>query len=506
MIETISQIETKRIEANPNNPRTRIENVEDLVASIRENGLMQPITVRWTHKMDEDGIPTGYEVIAGSRRLTAFKELGIEKIACIVKNDVDDAKAFELATTENIVRENMSAVDEAKAVAKLFESGKDRVEIAAMFGKSPRWAEGRRRIANIGDKAMKLLEEGKITLGHADVLSMCCENNIERWLDAAKWNSPEQLKAKIMDEDRKDLTKAPFNWKKLCAKCPNRSDCQSDLFGDVKEVYCLDLNCFESRKADECVRLREEFKKADYEEVPENEKWDAERSVRFNWTDKYICITDPNDPEESENQDRVKAMREKGVKARFYIDEKCAEGHLMWRLKDDPDYNEPEADEDDDYEDDPEDKVLEDLDYSQKNEVRENANKLEKELIEYKVHTILSGLSQEAVALILTAKTNYQIKFQEADEDGEVNDIVKYPLEDINEDVCASIGNPIDQRTALKQNIIDSLVRYSGVDEDLREFFELEPREKILQIAKEEFLDKKSDEIKSTSDYEEEEE
>lgn len=64
MNEQISTIETSRIVANPNNPRTRIEDVSDLVASIRENGLMQPIIVRWTKQKDESGITSGMRMRA----------------------------------------------------------------------------------------------------------------------------------------------------------------------------------------------------------------------------------------------------------------------------------------------------------------------------------------------------------------------------------------------------------------------------------------------------------
>lgn len=96
--DTFREIPVSKIRENPNNPRSEIGSVEDLKASINANGLLQ-----------------------------------------------------------NIVRENMTAVDEANAVAKLFAQGKSRTEIGAMFGKSARWAEGRRKIVELGDKAMKLL-------------------------------------------------------------------------------------------------------------------------------------------------------------------------------------------------------------------------------------------------------------------------------------------------------------------------------------------------------------
>lgn len=109
-------IAVDNIHDNDDNPRTRIENVEDLKASIKANGLLQPIVVRGNQTNKH------WKVIAGSRRFKACKELGLAAIPCIVI-DSDDAKAYELATAENIVRENMTAVDEANAVSKLFAQG-----------------------------------------------------------------------------------------------------------------------------------------------------------------------------------------------------------------------------------------------------------------------------------------------------------------------------------------------------------------------------------------------
>lgn len=335
----ITNIETARIVPNPNNPRSSIEDVSDLKASIFKNGLMQPITVRYTGKKDADGMPTGYEVIAGSRRFTACKELGLEKIPCIIRN-VDDATAFELATTENIVRENMNAVDEALAVKKLCDEGKTRLEVAAIFGKTGRWVEGRKRIAGLGDKALGMLKDGKITLAHAEVLAMCDENRLERWLDTAKWKKPEELKRDILNTDRALLSKCPFNWKKLCKDCPKRSDCQKDLFGDVEDVYCLDGECYEKRITDECVRIEEGFKKAGFKPVPDTERG----SARWHYSGWISATTVVDDEKE-----KIAQLKKQGVKAQYWIDEKTAENGLVFDgrlLKNEDSEDDEELDED----------------------------------------------------------------------------------------------------------------------------------------------------------------
>ena len=244
---SLKEIEVNKIRENPNNPRSVIDSVDDLKASIRNIGLLQPIAVRW-----KDG---SYEVVAGSRRFRACKELRLKTIPCKVLPIIGDDMAYELATAENLVRENMTAVDEANAVAKLFAQGKSRTEIGAMFGKSARWAEGRRKIVELGDKAMKLLAAGEINFGHAEVLTMCNPEDVNKWLRNAVRQTPEALKNAIMNE-KPLLERAPFDAKKICRNCEKRSDEQKDLFGDVQCCYCLDRECFEGFVKKEADRIR----------------------------------------------------------------------------------------------------------------------------------------------------------------------------------------------------------------------------------------------------------
>ena len=98
---TFLMINVASIDENDENPRSSIENIDDLKASIKAHGLLQPIVVR-------DGLPNHHwKVIAGSRRFRACKELGMGAVPCYVIH-VDDEKAFELATAENVVRENIA--------------------------------------------------------------------------------------------------------------------------------------------------------------------------------------------------------------------------------------------------------------------------------------------------------------------------------------------------------------------------------------------------------------
>lgn len=488
MSEQISTIETRRIVANPNNPRTRIEDVSDLVASIRENGLMQPIIVRWTKQKDEEGIPTGYEVIAGSRRLTACQKLGIKKVNCIVMT-CDDDKAFELATTENLVREPMNAADEARAVAKLFKEGKGRIEVGAIFGKSGRWAEGRRRIANLGEKALDMLEKGKITLGHAEVLCLCDEDRVERWLSDCTWRKPEELKRSILASDRKLLSKSRFNWKKQCEQCSKRSDCQSDLFGDVEDVYCLDDECYEKQISKECARIIKEFKKAGYEAVPEEKVCAAK-----NGWHPFIDASSKN----KYDIKKIEALKENGAKAMFWVDEKDASSGLVFMKQEEIESN---ADDEED-EDETLAPELEDIEeYEDRESIHEKADDLEREDVREAIRDYLRPLGQDAVVtffnlLCPASKWNKETYTEDYTFATDIDF-------QITEENCSDKGK---QGKSILDSLSVELSRhvtahdYKGIDDFWREKFGLQNRSHYLTLAKEKW--KNEPEVEETEDEE----
>ncbi len=440
------EINIDEIHENPNNPRSRIDNVDDLKASIKAHGLMQPIVVRI---LDD----YSYEVVAGSRRFQACKEIGLEKIPCTVLQNIDDEKAFELATAENVVRENMSAVDEANAVAKLFAQGKSRTEIGAMFGKSARWAEGRRCIVELGDKAMNYLAAGKINLGHAEVLTMCRKEDVEKYLGYATWKTPEELKTYIMNK-KPLLERAPFDAKKACKNCENRSDCQRDLFGDVQNSYCLDRECFEGKVKKKADHWRKKFIKDGLEEVPEDDYYDAQ-----NGWNGYICT----DSDDEVDNIRIKKLVKQGAKPKFWVDDKTAEWGMAYL-----DTNK-KKDEDDDNDDDDESSTPEDdswhselslMKYERNEKIKELANEEEKHILHNKLPQIFGTMRNETKAFILEM-------LDRGIEDDEGN--VKSYLEDFTQ---ASVDF-IDE-------ICDHLVHnWSGVHEDVRKFFQMDSREEF---------------------------
>ena len=437
------------IAENSNNPRSAIGSVEDLKASIQAHGLLQPIAVR---KVADEG----FEVIAGSRRLRACRELGMKTVPCQVI-DADDDKAYELATAENLVRENMTAVDEANAVAKLFAQGKSRAEIGAMFGKSARWAEGRRRIVSLGDKAMKMLAAGKINFGHAEALTLCRHEDVEKWLDRVQWRSPEELRNAIMNE-KPLLERAPFNARKACAKCEKRSGCQRDLFDDVQNDYCLDRECFDAKVKKEAERIRKGYVSQGYQEVPEDDLDDAR--CGWGWIDA--------DTDDDDDKSTVRKLESEGMKPMFWVDEETAEHGLAYMYSHD-EYDESDEDEEDE---EPADVNsfeyrMRHLDYDQRNRVRSEANAEEKSIVTDKLKAVFGMMRQETKAFILdTLGIEYECKDENGDENRE--SYLKHPVE--------AAMNFIDE-------IADNIVGWTGVTDEVREFLEMDSRETFERAA-----------------------
>lgn len=446
--QTLQVIPTNKIRENPNNPRTRIESVEDLKASIKEHGLLCPIAVRW-----KDGC---YEVVAGSRRLRACRELGFKAIPCNVLPQIGDNAAYELATAENIVRENMSAVDEANAVAKLFAQGKSRIEIGAMFGKSPRWAEGRRQIVKLGDKAMEYLAAGKINLGHAEVLTMCNPEDVNKWLEKATWSTPETLKNSIMN-GKPLLERAPFDAKKVCKNCEKRSDEQKDLFGDVQCCYCLDRECFENNVKKEAERIRKNYIADGYEEVPED---DIDEAIG-GWGD-YIDI----DTEDEDEKEIINKLLDDKVNPMFWVD-KNAEHGLVFKKP------EKECDDGDEENVDMESwkYIMSQLDYTQREKVRNEASSRERSAIRQKVEDLFAHTDNVARSFILSL---LEIEFSTS--------------EDECESYLLHIGESDDESVEFGDKFIsevcDAVVNnYRGCNDADRKFFGIADRETFEREA-----------------------
>ena len=138
------------------------DKLEELVTSIRENGILQPVVVQKSE--------TGYELVAGERRWRASKKAGLKKIPAMIR-EVSDTKALELAIIENIHRQDLNPIEEAEAYKRLAEDfSLTQAMIAEKVGKSRAAIANILRLLNLSRNIQENLISGKLSMGHARAL------------------------------------------------------------------------------------------------------------------------------------------------------------------------------------------------------------------------------------------------------------------------------------------------------------------------------------------------
>ncbi|MBT3225530.1 MAG: ParB/RepB/Spo0J family partition protein [Deltaproteobacteria bacterium] len=163
----IAQLEIDKIGLNPKQPRQEMntDRLEELAQSIRMKGVIQPILVR----PGNDG-PGSYELIAGERRLRASRIAGFDRIPAMIK-PIKDKDLLELALLENIQRENLNALDEAKAYRALLEEhGYTQEDLAKRIGKNRSTIANLIRLLQLPESLQLDLAENRISAGHARTL------------------------------------------------------------------------------------------------------------------------------------------------------------------------------------------------------------------------------------------------------------------------------------------------------------------------------------------------
>lgn len=163
--EEIVEIELNKIDPNPYQPRTTFKDdkIDELAASINEHGVIQPIIVK--------PVNSRYIIIAGERRYKACNKLGLKTIPAIVRT-YEKSKSIEIALIENLQRENLSPIEEAKAFLMMMkELGYNQEDVAKRIGKSRSYVTNTLGILNLPDEVLTMLENGLISFGHARALS-----------------------------------------------------------------------------------------------------------------------------------------------------------------------------------------------------------------------------------------------------------------------------------------------------------------------------------------------
>jgi ParB family chromosome partitioning protein len=161
---TLLALPIEAVQRNPAQPRKRFEEakLEELAASIREHGIVEPILVR------REG--SGYRILAGERRWRAAQRAGLKEIPAILR-DASEREAFELALVENLQREDLNPIEEAEAFEVLVEDhGLTQEAVAQRVGKERSTVANALRLLKLPQDVRDLVKDGQLDMGHARAL------------------------------------------------------------------------------------------------------------------------------------------------------------------------------------------------------------------------------------------------------------------------------------------------------------------------------------------------
>jgi PRTRC genetic system ParB family protein len=243
-----------------NNPRTYFDPTEmaELVASVLEHGVAQPILVRL-----KDG---AYQIIAGHRRYRAALEAhGAQYDMPVMIRVCTDAEAEVLANVENTIRADMSAIEEAVSAASVVGRAKgDREEACRELSWSRSKLDSRLALMNCADAVRTALNERKILLGHAELFASLAKDRQEKLLPAIleKKTSVAELKA-VIEQASSKLESAIFD-KDDCNGCAHNSTLQASMFEQsITDGSCTNSACYKQKTEDKlqsiAVSLKDEY-------------------------------------------------------------------------------------------------------------------------------------------------------------------------------------------------------------------------------------------------------
>ena len=255
------EVHIENLKEAPWNPRAEItaEDVAELAQSIRENGLLNRLSVvKDPESGESDGV---YIVFAGNRRLAACREAGIKYVP-VELFDITLTQAKVLTALENLQRKDVEPIREAGLVEDCLEAGMSGEEIAAKIGKSNAWVTRRRKLLSLPPETRKAADmyPGKITADAleniairpvaAKVLDKDIAITIRNQPGTVQWKDIsyrfDKYEAKL--EDSMWFRFPCGKMRERCIECAKRTGAQPDLFGDLKEGegpgLCMDKKCF----------------------------------------------------------------------------------------------------------------------------------------------------------------------------------------------------------------------------------------------------------------------
>jgi len=215
-IEGLVTLNISQIHPNKKQPRTSFnqKDLDELASSIKSQGLLQPIIVRRTND-------DSYEIIAGERRWRAAQISGLHQIDCILKT-FDEEKLFEAALIENIQREDLNVIEEARAYKKISdERNVSNDELAKISGKSSSHISNIVRLLELDTEVQDMVIEGQISMGHARALI-----GVPNALDKAKEIVEKRLSVRAVENQTSKFKKQKKTKK---PKDPNITDLEKEL-------------------------------------------------------------------------------------------------------------------------------------------------------------------------------------------------------------------------------------------------------------------------------------
>lgn len=248
---SLEHLDIERIKASPLNPRKYFDDsaLQELAESIRKQGLLQPIAVRIHGKAMFDGAVI-YEVIAGERRWRASKLAGLDSIPAFVFTDINDDELLELALIENLIRRDLDPIEEANGYRSLANLGYTQTQIAEKVNRSQPTIANRLRLLDLPEEVRKGVTNGEISPSAAEVLAsmkdvppaavaLIGKMAVEYRIPLAKLEKHEldYRSDNAIRESKlaKDLTRAKFDWQKICSACPFKAKWVSSSWGG----WCL---------------------------------------------------------------------------------------------------------------------------------------------------------------------------------------------------------------------------------------------------------------------------
>jgi len=181
---SIFWIDTEKIKPNPYQPRREFDEarLQDLADSIKQYGVLQPLTVSRLEVIKEDGgLLVEYELIAGERRLRAARLASVSQVPVIIRVGDTSMMKLELAILENLQREDLNVVDRAQAFSRLAKEFKfTHNEIARKLGRSREYVSNSMRILALPEEILNSVSAGKVTEGHTRPLLMLADHPEEQ--------------------------------------------------------------------------------------------------------------------------------------------------------------------------------------------------------------------------------------------------------------------------------------------------------------------------------------